>query len=512
MKEYIFLPHSPSLSLILRHYPFPPMPDKKPKSKPGPEKKPETPVSNTIDIETSQVTQSEKLPPQSAEAEQSVLGAIMIDKNAVVKVVDFLRPESFYRRRHQIIYASMLELYSSQEAIDLLSVSAKLEEKKQLEEAGGRSYLATLVNTVPTSSHIYSYAKIVSKKKILRDLIDASFFLAQLGYNEDADVDQVLDAAEKRVFSIAQKSFSHEFLSLKEPLAEAFARFDMLHQKGGKRLRGVATGYPDLDNKYLSGFQKTDLIILASRPRIGKTSLALDIARNVAMKEKKSVGIFSLEMSTDQLVDRLVAQQGKIDLWKLRTGNLVDSDFDIIQEVLDELARAPIFIDDGMSNNVLQMRAMARRLQAQTDLGLVIIDYLQLMEASGRTDGRVQEISQISRSLKALARELNVPVLALSQLSRAIEHRAYSMPRLSDLRESGSIEQDADVVMFINRDEKAPPEVGIKTEGQVIVSKNRNGPTGHIDVVFREQYASYDSMSRRPGEEEIEFPGEEIPI
>jgi len=485
------------------------MPEKKPAKKTKEEPKTEI---EPIDIETSQVTQAEKLPPQSVEAEQSVLGAIMIDKNAVVKVVDFLRPESFYRRRHQLIFNSMLELYSSQEAIDLLSVSAKLEEKKQLEEAGGRSYLASLVNNVPTSSHIYSYAKIVSKKKILRDLIDASFFLAQLGYNEDREVDEVLDAAEKRVFSIAQKSFSHEFLSLKEPLSEAFARFDMLHQKGGKKLRGVATGYADLDNRYLSGFQKTDLIILASRPRIGKTSLALDIARNIAIKEKKAVGIFSLEMSTDQLVDRLVAQQGKIDLWKLRTGNLADSDFDVIQEVLDELSRAPIFIDDGMSNNVLQMRAMSRRLQAQTDLGLIIIDYLQLMEAAGRTDSRVQEISQISRALKALARELNIPVLALSQLSRAIEHRAYFMPKLSDLRESGSIEQDSDVVLFINREEKAPPEVGIKNEGQIIVAKNRNGPTGHTEVYFREQYASYESVARRPGDESIEFPEEEIPI
>jgi len=451
----------------------------------------------------------DRLPPQSIEAEQSVLGAIMIDRNAIVRIADFLRPESFYQRRHQLIYTAMLELFSRQEAIDLLSVSAKLEEKKQLEDVGGRSYLASLVNSVPTSSHVFSYAKIVSKKKILRDIIDASYYLGQLGYNEEANIDEVLDAAEKKVFSIAQKSFTHEFLSLKEPLTEAFSRFDQLHQKGGKRLRGLATGYSDLDNKYLSGFQRTDLIILASRPRIGKTSLALDIARNVALKEKKAVGIFSLEMSTDQLVDRLVAQQGKIDLWKLRTGNLADHDFDVIQRVLDDLSRAPIYIDDGMTSNVLQMRAMARRLQAQTDLGLIIVDYLQLMEPSGKPDSRVQEISQISRSLKALARELNIPVLALSQLSRAVEHRSYSIPKLSDLRESGSIEQDADIVMFIYREEKAPPEVGIKPEGQIIIAKNRNGPTGHIDVYFREKSASYEAIAKRPGEvEEIEFPPE----
>ena len=468
--------------------------------------------SSGINVNSLLSTQAnqDRLPPQSIEAEQSVLGAIMIDKNAMVRVVDFLKPESFYRRRHQLIFNAMLELYAAQEAIDLLSVSAKLEEKKQLEEAGGRSYLASLVNMVPTSSHVYSYAKIVAKKKILRDIIDASFYLAQLGYSEDRNVDEILDAAEKRVFAIAQKSFTHDFLSLKEPLAEAFDRFDQLHQKAGKKLRGVATGYPDLDNRYLSGLQKTDLIILASRPRIGKTSLALDIARNVALKEKKAVGIFSLEMSTDQLIDRLIAQQGKIDLWRLRTGNLADRDFDIIQQVLSELSRAPIYIDDGLSNNVLQMRAMSRRLQAQKGLGLIVIDYLQLMEASSRTDSRVQEISQISRSLKALARELNVPVLALSQLSRAVEHRSYSIPKLSDLRESGSIEQDADVVMFIYREEKAPPEIGIKPEGQLVVAKNRNGPTGTVHLYFQEKYASYESLAKRPGEEEeIEFPPED---
>jgi len=452
----------------------------------------------------------DRIPPQSVEAEQSVLGSVMIDKNAIFRVVDTLRPESFYRRSHQLIYITILELFSRQESIDLLSVSAKLEEKKQLEEVGGRTYLANLVNAVPTSSHITSYAKIVSKKKILRDLIDASYYLSQLGYNEDADIDQVLDAAEKKVFSIAQKSFTHEFLSLKDPLAEAFNRFDQLHQRAGTKLRGIATGYPDLDNKYLSGFQKTDLIILASRPRIGKTSLALDIARHVALREKKAVGIFSLEMSTDQLVDRLVAQEGKLDLWKLRSGNLADHDFDVIQQVLDDLSRAPIYIDDGMSSNVLQMRAMSRRLQAQTDLGLIIIDYLQLMEPSAKTESRVQEISQISRALKGLARELNVPVLALSQLSRAVEHRSYAIPKLSDLRESGSIEQDADVVMFIYREEKAPPEIGIKLEGQVIVAKNRNGPTGHADVYFREKSATYESVSKRfDGAEEIAFPDDQ---
>jgi len=453
----------------------------------------------------------DKLPPQSIEAEQSVLGAVMIDRNAIMKVGDFLKPESFYRRSHQLIFSSMLELFARQEAIDLLSVSAKLEEKKQLNDVGGRSYLANLVNAVPTSSHIGSYAKIVSKKKILRDLIDTSYYLAQLGYNEDADIDQVLDAAEKRVFSIAQKSFTHEFHSLKEPLAEAFDRFDQLHQKSGDKLRGLATGYDDLDNRYLSGLQKTDLIILAARPRIGKTSLAMDIARNVAVRSKKAVGIFSLEMSTDQLVDRLVAQEGKLDLWKLRSGNLADHDFDVIRSVLDDLSQAPIYIDDGMTSNVLQMRAMARRLQAQTDLGLIVIDYLQLMESAGRTENRNQEISQISRALKSLARELNIPVLALSQLSRAVEHRAFSIPKLSDLRESGSIEQDADVVMFLYREEKAPPEVGIKTEGQLIVAKNRNGPTGHIDLFFREKSATYEAISKRPGEQmaEIEFPDDQ---
>jgi len=394
---------------------------------------------------TRQKTESlEKLPPQNIEAERGLLGSLLLDKSAVIKVADFLEPRDFYQKNHQQIYQAMLELFEKGQPIDILTVSSKLSGKKMLSQIGGRSYLTELINSIPTASHVLNYAKIVQKKRILRGLIEASYDIGQMGYNEDEDVDVLLDRAERKIFSIAQKNLSQRFLSIKKTLEEAFERIDRLSKHKGIP-RGLATGFKSLDNK-LAGLQKSDLILLASRPGVGKSSLALNIAVNVALTQKLPVGIFSLEMSTDQLIDRLIANRANVDLWRLRTGRLSGdgegNDFARIQKALGELSELPIFIDDSASANILQMRAMARRLQAQSGLGLLIVDYLQLMQPRNPSDSPVRQITEISRSLKLLARELKIPVLALSQLSRAVEQRTPPIPRLSDLRESGCVTGD----------------------------------------------------------------------
>jgi len=394
---------------------------------------------------TRQKTESlEKLPPQNIEAERGLLGSLLLDKSAVIKVADFLEPRDFYQKNHQQIYQAMLELFEKGQPIDILTVSSKLSGKKMLSQIGGRSYLTELINSIPTASHVLNYAKIVQKKRILRGLIEASYDIGQMGYNEDEDVDVLLDRAERKIFSIAQKNLSQRFLSIKKTLEEAFERIDRLSKHKGIP-RGLATGFKSLDNK-LAGLQKSDLILLASRPGVGKSSLALNIAVNVALAQKLPVGIFSLEMSTDQLIDRLIANRANVDLWRLRTGRLSGdgegNDFARIQKALGELSELPIFIDDSASANILQMRAMARRLQAQSGLGLLIVDYLQLMQPRNPSDSPVRQITEISRSLKLLARELKIPVLALSQLSRAVEQRTPPIPRLSDLRESGCVTGD----------------------------------------------------------------------
>lgn len=436
----------------------------------------------------------EKIPPQNIEAEKCLLGCLMLDKDAIVKVADFLRPEDFYKETHQKIFQAMLDLFQKSEPIDFLSVSNRLKEKGELEEVGGNSYLTELVNSVPTASHVLNYAQIVQNKKALRDLIEASHEIALLGYNEEDDIEVILDRAEKRIFSITQKSLRQKFIPIKETLEEAFERIDHL-SKREKRLRGVATGFIGLDS-ILSGLQKGDLIILASRPSLGKSALALDITRNVAVKEKKAVGLFSLEMSRDQIVDRLIAAQAGVDLWRLRTGRLQEDDFLAIQNALGILSEAPIFIDDVASTNVLQMRAMARRLQAEYELGLIVIDYLQLIEARNPNLSVVQQVTENSRALKSLAKELNVPVLVLSQLSRAVEQRSPQIPRLADLRESGSIEQDADVVMFIYREDKYNPNTPRKNIADIIIAKHRNGPPGKVELYFDESTVSFKNLEK----------------
>jgi len=440
----------------------------------------------------------DKLPPQSIEAEQSLLGSLFIDKNAITKVADFLTPRDFYKASHQEIYQTCQELFEKGEPIDLLSVSNRLKDKGKLEDAGGSGYLTELVNSVPTASHVATYAKIVQRKRILRDLIDASHEIGVLGYNETEDTDILLDQAEKRIFSIAQKSLSQNFTLVKNTLEEAFERIDKLSKHEGG-FRGLPTGFSDLDNM-LAGLQKSDLIILASRPSMGKSALSLNMALSIAAAEKVPVGIFSLEMSKDQVVDRLISSISGVDLWRLRTGRLSaegdDNDFSRIQNAMGILAEIPIYIDDAALTNILQMRAMARRLQAEKGLGLLIVDYLQLMDPRNPMDPVVRQISEISRSLKGLARELNIPVLALSQLSRAVEQRTPQIPRLADLRESGSLEQDADVVMFIYREDRYRPESARKNIADIIVAKHRNGPVGKVELYFDEGRVSFRNLEK----------------
>lgn len=443
-----------------------------------------------------------RLPPQNIEAEQSVLGSLMLDKEAIIQIADILKPDDFYRGIHSNIYQAMLELYEKNEPIDLLSLTNRLEENKQLEKIGGASYLTSLVNLVPTAAHVTHYAKIVKHKKILRDLIEASDQITQLSYQESEDVENLVDTAEQKIFSISQQSIGQKFLLVKETLEEAFERIDKLH-KGDEVMRGVPTGFSDLDN-YLAGLQQSDLVILASRPSLGKTTLALDFARHIAIKQKIPVGIFSLEMAKEQLVDRLICAQAEVDLWRMRTGRLSgegpDNDFNRIQQALDELSIAPLFIDDTPSPTVLQMRAMARRLQAEHNLGLIIVDYLQMIQARNLNDSPVQQVTEITRNLKTLARELDTPVLALSQLSRAVESRSPAIPKLSDLRESGTIEQEADVVLFIYREDKDRPNADRKNIADIIIAKHRNGPIGKIELFFNESQVSFKALEKHLGE------------
>lgn len=441
---------------------------------------------------------SDRMLPQDIEAEQCLLGSLMLDKEAIFKVADFLNVRDFYKISHQKIYGAVQELFEKGETIDILSVSVRLKEKKQFQEIGKNAYLTELVNSVPTASNVLNYARIVQKKRILRDLIAASQDIALMGSDESEDVDILLDKAEQKIFSIAQKSLSQSFTPIKATLEDAFERIDELSKHQGN-IRGLPTGFFDLDN-ILAGFQRSDLIILASRPSLGKSTLALNIATNIAISQKAPVGIFSLEMSKDQIVDRLIATHADVDLWKLRTGRLSgkgeDNDFSRIQQALGILSEIPIYVDDTVSVNILQMRAMSRRLQAEHGLGLIIVDYLQLMEPRNPAASMVQQMTEISRSLKGLARELNIPVLALSQLSRAVEQRSPQIPRLSDLRETGAIEQDADVVLFIYREDHYRPDTARKSIADIIIAKHRNGPTGKVELYFDEQRVRFRNLEK----------------
>ncbi len=456
-----------------------------------------------------------KVPPHSLEAEESLLGSLLIDKDAIIKVADMVSAEDFYKDAHKAIYEVIKELYSNQEPIDIITISNRLDEKKQLTSAGGRTYLAHLSNTVATSGNISHYAEIIQRKATLRRLQQAAAEISNISFNEEREIDEILDETEKKVFGVSRKYLKNAFSPIDGLLTAAFDRIDELHKHGGK-LRGLSTGFGELDN-LLAGLQKSDLIILAARPSVGKTSFALDIARQVAIKNKEGVGIFSLEMSKEQLVDRMLCSQANVSLWKMRTGNLSDkeedNDFAKIGEAMGKLAEAPIYIDDSGTLSIMEIRAKARRLQMEKGLGLIVIDYLQLMEGRGKYgDNRVQEIAEISRGLKSIARELNIPILALAQLSRAVEQTHPAIPKLSHLRDSGSIEQDADVVMFIYR--KAadrgynPADLPLdeRHRAEIHIAKHRNGPTGKVDLFFDENTVSFKNLSKQQiSSEQVEF-------
>ncbi len=448
---------------------------------------------------TNKATEHLRVPPHNIEAEQSVLGSLMLDKDAIIRVADLVKVGDFYKDDHNRIYEAMLALYDEREPIDVLSLANRLEERGLLDRVGGSGYLASLVNSVPTASNIVHYAKLVQKKALLRRLIASATEIVEMGYTDGEDVQAVLDDAEQKIFQVSQKYIQQDFVPIKSILEVAFERIDELH-KSDQTMRGVPTHFADLDN-LLAGLQKSDLVILAARPSIGKTSLALDIARQVGVYAKIPVGVFSLEMSADQLIDRMLSAQAGVDLWRLRTGKLrsegTGNDFEKISDAMGILSEAPIYIDDTGSLNIMEMRTMARRLQAEHNLGLIIIDYLQLMEGRSRSgDNRVQEISEISRGLKQLARELNIPVIALSQLSRAVESRPDQKPKLSDLRESGSIEQDADVVMFLYREDRVKQDSPNKNIVEIIVAKHRNGPVGSVQLYFEENSTTFKSLEK----------------
>lgn len=446
--------------------------------------------------------QNDKLPPQSLEAEMSLLGSLLIDKGAVLKIVDIVSSEDFYKTAHEKIFETIVELYSRNEPIDLLTVSNRLNEKGILENIGGKTYLVTLTESVPTASNVAHYAEIVHKKATRRRLVTAAYEITRLGFAEEGALDEVLDEAQKHLFGVSQNYFKQTFAPIRGVLADAFDRIDELHKNRGQ-LRGLASGFQQLD-QILTGFQKSDLVVLAARPSVGKTSLALDFVRHIGARLKVPVGLFSLEMSKEQLVDRLLCAEANIDLWRMRSGRLSDrpedDDFPRIGHAIGTLSEAPIFIDDSPSINILQLRTKARRLQAEHGLGLIVIDYLQLMESRGGEENRVQQVSEITRGLKGIARELNVPVIALSQLSRVVEQSKPAIPKLSHLRESGSIEQDADVVMFIYRKaadrnyrpEEIPPDERYISE--VHIAKHRNGPTGMVKMIFNEAYTSFRNL------------------
>lgn len=447
-------------------------------------------------MDANSLSQTNKIPPQSIDAEGAILACIMMDRDAIVKVADILQPEDFYDPKHKLIFAAIVELFSKNSAIDLVTVSNLLEEQGVLDRSGGAAYLAELISVVPSTSHTMHYADIVRKKGTLRKLITTANLIQKIAFEEQGDIEDILDAAEKQLFGVSQKHLHQNFLPIGSILNEAFERIDELHREKGK-LRGTATGFVDLDN-LLGGLQKSNLVVLAARPSMGKSSLAIDIVRHAAAALKVPVGIFSLEMSKDEVVDRLLSAQSGVNLWKIRTGNMNDGDWVQLGEAMGILSEAPIYIDDTAGATVMEIRTKSRRLQAEHKVGMIVVDYLQLMSGrNSNSDNRVQEVSEISRSLKLLARELNVPVIALSQLSRNVENRDNKVPNLADLRESGSIEQDADVVMFIYREdaykgaESRRPNIA-----EVHVKKHRNGPIGKVDLYFDAEKASFRNLEK----------------
>ncbi len=436
---------------------------------------------------------SKRVPPQNIDAEKSLLGSILMRSSSLNDIADTCPPDAFYVERHRIIYQAMLELWSKRNPIDLITLTNRLEETEQLSLVGDVAYLSELAERVPASTNATYYAELITKKWTLRNLIEAGDYLSDLGFQEKEEIEEVLDKAEKRIFAVTHDNRNmQKFVGIKELLPEAWERVEKLSTSTGE-IRGVRTGFAHLDNK-TAGLQDSDLIILAARPSMGKTSLSLDIARQAAVNYNVPVGYFSLEMSSQQLLDRMLSAQSRVDLWKIRTGQrLTEDDFDRIRDGMDKLSKAPIYIDDQPGNTILRMRSTARRLKAEHGLGLLIVDYLQLITTTKNYDSMVNQVTEISRSLKAIARELRIPVLALSQLSRAVEARG-GKPRLSDLRDSGAIEQDADLVMFIHREDKYNEESDRQNVAEILIEKHRNGPTGKIELFFDADKATFLNM------------------
>jgi replicative DNA helicase len=439
---------------------------------------------------------SERIPPQSIEAEQAVLGAIFLDPSALTLASEILIPEDFYRASHQKIFHAMLRVADKGEPVDLVTVTAELADTQQLEEVGGVSYLSELADAVPTAANVEYYARIVEEKSVLRRLIRTATSIAQDGYTREDEVDVLLDEAEKKIMEISQRKHSGAFKNIKDILVQTYDNIEMLHNRKGE-VTGIPTGFTELD-RMTSGFQRSDFIIVAARPSVGKTAFALNIAQNVATKTNENVAIFSLEMSAQQLVMRMLCAEGNINAQNLRTGRLTPEDWGKLTMAMGSLSNAGIYIDDTPSIRVSDIRAKCRRLKQESGLGMVVIDYLQLIQGSGRNrENRQQEVSEISRSLKALARELEVPVIALSQLSRSVEQRQDKRPMMSDIRESGSIEQDADIVAFLYRDDYYNKDSENKNIIEIIIAKQRNGPVGTVQLAFIKEYNKFVNLERR---------------
>ena len=446
---------------------------------------------------TKKPVQAGKIPPHNTDAEKSLLGACLIDEDTIADVAELVSADDFYDKQHALVYGGMMRLYEKHKPVDLLTLTDELKKKEQLDTVGGSAFLTELTNYVPSAAHARSYAEMVATSAVRRRLIKASADISELGFNEDTTTQELLERAEAELFSVSDQSLKQDLVSLESILSESFDRIEELHRNKGE-LRGIRTGYKDLDNM-TAGLQRSDLFILAARPAMGKTTLVTNLAYNVATIAKQPVLFFSLEMSKEQLVDRMLADASGVDSWNIRTGNLSDDDFGKLSEAMGEMAEAPIYIDDTPGLSVLEMRTKARRKHHESPLGLVIVDYLQLMQASGNHNGnRVQEVSEISRGLKLIARELNVPLIALSQLSRSVESRNPPVPQLADLRESGSIEQDADIVGFIYRPgyyEPDNPEVQNITD--LIIAKHRNGPVGKVQLYFHPERLRFMSLDRK---------------
>jgi len=442
----------------------------------------------------------DRIPPQNVEAEQAVLGAMLIEREAISKVAELLRSEDYYREAHRLIYNAMIELFNKNDAVDMVTVIEFLRKEDKLEAAGGIAYVTSLANSVPTAANVLYHARIVEEKALLRQLINAATNIAGMGYEGSEEVTGILDSAEKMILAVSSRKMGGDFTPIKSIIFEAFNKIEQLYASKGS-ITGLATGFKDLD-RLTSGLQPSDLILIAARPSMGKTAFVLNIAQHIGIAEKKAVAFFSLEMSKEQLVQRMLCAESAIDSQRLRIGELEAKDWTKLVSGADRLSAAPIFIDDTAGITVMEMRSKARRLKIEFDLQLIIIDYLQLMQGSGKGKGgenRQQEISEISRSLKALAREINVPVIALSQLSRSVESRQVKKPMLSDLRESGSLEQDADIVAFLYRDDYYNPDSDKKNITEVIIAKHRNGPVDTVQLFFHKQFTKFSDLSKLPG-------------